>query len=56
MGPGKHYREGVTVMEMSEMFGTEEKAVEWFEGLGRKPSSRRPSPTSGLLMGLPGAS
>ena len=31
--PGKHYREGVTVMEMTEMFGTEEQAVEWFEGL-----------------------
>ena len=31
--PGKHYREGVTVMEMTEMFGTEEKAVAWFEGL-----------------------
>ena len=31
--PGKHYREGVTVMQMAEMFATEEKAVEWFEGL-----------------------
>ena len=33
MGPGKHYREGITVMAMADMFGTEEKAVEWFEGL-----------------------
>ncbi len=31
--PGKHYREGVTVMQMTDMFGTEEKAIEWFEGL-----------------------
>ena len=31
--PGKHYRRGVTVMEMAEMFATEAQAVEWFEGL-----------------------
>ena len=31
--PGKHYREGITVMAMAEMFGTEQQAVEWFEGL-----------------------
>ncbi len=28
---GKHYREGVTVMEMGEIFPTEETAREWFE-------------------------
>ena len=33
LGPGKAYRQGMTVMEMTEMFGTEAKAVEWFEGL-----------------------
>ncbi len=31
--PGKHYRSGVTVMAMAEMFGTEAQAVAWFEGL-----------------------
>ena len=31
--PGKSYRDGVTVMHMAVMFATEEKAVEWFEGL-----------------------
>ena len=31
--PGKHYREGITVMEMAEMFATEDAAVEWFENL-----------------------
>ena len=31
--PGKHYRRGVTVMEMAEMFATEAQAVKWFEGL-----------------------
>ena len=31
--PGKSYREGITVMEMAEMFATEEAAVKWFEGL-----------------------
>ena len=33
LGPGKAYRQGVTIMQMTEMFGTEEKAVVWFEGL-----------------------
>ena len=28
---GKHYREGVTVMEMAEIFPTEDAAREWFE-------------------------
>ncbi len=28
---GKHYREGVTIMELGEMFPTEESAREWFE-------------------------
>ena len=32
-GPGKSYRNGISVMEMAEMFGTETAAVEWFEGL-----------------------
>ena len=31
--PGKAYREGISVMQMAEMFATEEHAVEWFETL-----------------------
>ena len=31
MAAGKHYRKGIDVMEMAEMFATEEKAQEWFE-------------------------
>ena len=31
MPAGKHYRKGINVMQMAEMFATEEKAVEWFE-------------------------
>ncbi len=31
--PGKSYREGITVMEMAEMFATDEKAIRWFENL-----------------------
>lgn len=30
---GKHYREGVTIMELGEKFPTEESARTWFEGL-----------------------
>jgi len=29
--PGKAYREGISVIELMEMFGTEEAATEWFE-------------------------
>ena len=29
--PGKHYRDGLTVVQVAEMFATEEAAVEWFE-------------------------
>ena len=31
--PGKSHREGVSVLEMSEMFATEQHAIDWFEGL-----------------------
>ena len=31
--PGKSHREGVTVMQMAEMFATEEAATEWFEAV-----------------------
>ena len=31
--PGKAYREGISVMQMAEMFATESDAVAWFEGL-----------------------
>ena len=31
MAAGKSYRKGINVMEMAEMFATEEKAREWFE-------------------------
>ena len=31
MAAGKSYRKGIDVMEMAEMFATEEKASEWFE-------------------------
>ena len=30
---GKHYREGITIMELGEKFPTDEVAREWFEGL-----------------------
>ena len=30
-GPGKNYREGITVIELSEMFPTEDSARRWFE-------------------------
>ena len=29
-GPGKHYRKGITLLEIAEMFSTEKKAEEWF--------------------------
>lgn len=29
--PGKAHRKGISLMEVAEMFATEEKAVEWFE-------------------------
>jgi len=29
--PGKAHRQGISVMQVAEMFATEEKAVEWFE-------------------------
>lgn len=31
--PGKAYRHGITVMQMSEMFATEQHAIDWFESL-----------------------
>ena len=30
-GPGKHYREGVTMMAIAGMFSTDDKATQWFE-------------------------
>jgi len=30
-GPGKAYRDGISVLELMEMFGTEEAATAWFE-------------------------
>ena len=32
-GPGKAYREGLSVIQVSEMFATEQDAIEWFEGI-----------------------
>lgn len=32
-GPGKFYRRGISIMELSDMFPDEQSAVEWFEGL-----------------------
>ena len=29
--PGKHYREGISLMELTEMFPDEDAAVAWFE-------------------------
>ena len=29
-GPGKNYRKGITLVELAELFSTEEKAEEWF--------------------------
>ena len=31
--PGKHYREGISVMELADMFPTEDSAREWFESV-----------------------
>ena len=31
--PGKAHREGLTVVEMMDMFPTEEAATEWFESI-----------------------
>ncbi|MCY4371437.1 MAG: transposase [bacterium] len=31
--PGKAHREGITVMQMADMFATEQHAVEWFENI-----------------------
>ena len=32
-GPGKSHRKGISVMQMAEMFATEEDAISWFEDL-----------------------
>ena len=40
--PGKSYREGMTIVELMDMFPTEEAATEWFESVvweGRSPLS-----------------
>lgn len=31
--PGKHYREGITLIQMMAMFPNEEAATKWFEGI-----------------------
>ena len=31
--PGKHFRKGITIIELSDMFPTEESAREWFESI-----------------------
>ena len=30
--PGKAHRQGISVMQVADMFVTEDKAIEWFEG------------------------
>lgn len=32
-GPGKAYREGLSVIQVAELFATEQDAIEWFEGI-----------------------
>ena len=32
-GPGKSHRKGITLIELAELFSTEESAREWFEGI-----------------------
>ena len=32
-GPGTHYREGISIIELTDMFPTEQSATEWFESL-----------------------
>ena len=32
-GPGKHFRRGVTLIELMEMFPDEDSAVKWFESI-----------------------
>ena len=31
--PGKYYRDGISMLELAEMFPTEESAVQWFESI-----------------------
>lgn len=33
VAPGKHYREGISILELADMFPTEESAVKWFESV-----------------------
>ena len=44
-GPGKSHRKGITLMELAELFPTEESAREWFEGIHWRaplPALRQP--------------
>lgn len=43
-GPGKAHREGISIMELADMFPNEESAIVWFESVIW--------PNSGLLMEL----
>ena len=31
MAPGKHCREGITLLELADLFSTEDTALKWFE-------------------------
>ena len=39
-GPGKAYRRGISLLELSDMFPNEERSVRWFEAL-RWPEAKR---------------
>ena len=45
-GPGKAYREGISLMELADMFPDEEAATKWFEGL-IWPNGQRHCPRCG---------
>ena len=53
--PGKHYRKGVTLLEIVDMFGDEEKAKAWI-AMGPPSESERgleaPGGRSGRRMGI----
>ena len=47
-GPGKHYREGITLLELAELFPTEDAARKWFEKM-LWPTGERACPSCGSL-------
>ena len=46
--PGKHYRKGITIIELFQMFPDDQSAREWFEGI-RWPDQNRYCPYCGSI-------